>query len=68
MVLTLISLIILISSCSNESNISGAATDLTSIEPIEEEIIHEPVEEVEENITTVRLCHDTDNGIVRWIV
>ena len=24
-------------------------------------------EEERENITTVRLCYDTDNGIVRWV-
>tara|TARA_Y100000310_G_C20556336_1_gene750716 strand:+ start:757 stop:1131 length:375 start_codon:yes stop_codon:yes gene_type:complete len=65
--LTLISLFVLIFGCSNESNISGAATDLTSIELIEEEIIDEPIEEEKENIITVKLCHDTDNGIVRWV-
>ena len=26
----------------------------------------ETEEEIIENVTTVRLCHDTDNGIVRW--
>ena len=30
---------------------------------LEEEII----EEEKEQIKTVRLCHDTDNGIVRWV-
>ncbi|MAE43173.1 hypothetical protein CMO93_05355 [Candidatus Woesearchaeota archaeon] len=65
--LLFILLIILISGCSNESNITGATTALTSVEPIEEEIIDEPIEEEKENITTVRLCHDTDNGIVRWV-
>jgi len=29
--------------------------------------IPEDDEVVEEEIITVRLCHDTDNGIVRWI-
>ena len=31
------------------------------------EIIEEEVEVIEEEIVTVRLCHDTDNGIVRWV-
>lgn len=30
---------------------------------VEEEI----VEKIPEDIVTVRLCHDTDNGIVRWV-
>jgi len=44
----------------------GIDADDTKEETVEEEAI-EPVEEVEEDITTVRLCHDTDNGIVRWV-
>lgn len=53
--------------CSKEepATISGGA--IREIES-EEEIV-EAAEEDEEagNITTVRLCHDTDNGIVRWV-
>jgi len=30
-------------------------------------VADEVVEEEEENIVTVRLCHDTDNGLVRWV-
>ena len=31
--------------------------------------VEEPkiVEVIEEDVLTVRLCHDTDNGIVRWV-
>jgi len=33
-----------------------------------DDIVEETEEEiVEEEIVTVRLCHDTDNGIVRWV-
>lgn len=31
------------------------------------EVDEEIEEEVEEDIVTVKLCHDTDNGIVRWV-
>ena len=30
--------------------------------PIEEEI-----EKEEEEVSTIRICHDTDNGIIRWV-
>ena len=33
----------------------------------EPKIIEEVAELVEEEIVTVRLCHDTDNGRVRWV-
>ena len=41
----------------------------TSKKPVEaeEEVEEDVVEEKRENITTVRLCHDTDNGMVRWV-
>jgi len=53
-------LIILISSCGKE--------EIKDLEPITAEVynIDEP-ENIEEEIVTVRLCHDTDNGIVRWV-
>ena len=58
--------IIFVFGCSKEeptTTISAAV-----IEEIEsEDEIVEVVEEERENITTVRLCHDTDNGIVRWV-
>ena len=65
--LFLILIIIFIFGCSKENTTIGATTALTPLEEIEEEIINEPIEEEKENITTVRLCHDTDNGIVRWV-
>ena len=34
---------------------------------VDEPEIIEDVEVVEEDILTVRLCHDTDNGRVRWV-
>ncbi|MBW2977146.1 hypothetical protein KY347_06915 [Candidatus Woesearchaeota archaeon] len=58
----------IISGCKEESEnedlITGAfeAGELRIIEELEEERIEES-----EDVTTVRLCHDTDNGIVRWV-
>ena len=37
------------------------------IKEIEGERENIEVEEERENITTVRLCYDTDNGMVRWV-
>ena len=48
-----------------EAQFTGKIT--VSTYKIEElDIIEERVEE-RENITTVRLCYDTDNGITRWV-
>jgi len=67
--LFLLFLIILISSCGKEE-IKDAESITAKIYDIDEsEIIEEDVEvvEEEEDIVTVRLCHDTDKGIVKWI-
>jgi len=65
----LLFLIILISSCGKEEikdaeSITAKIYDIDEPEIIEEKVV---VEEERENIVTVRLCHDTDNGIVRWV-
>jgi len=61
---------IFIYGCSeSETMLTGATTALDVVEePVEaepEEPI-EVIEEIEENIKTVKLCYDSDNGIVRW--
>ena len=38
---------------------------IITTEVIKEPEIEEEIEE--ENITTVKICYDTDNGIVRWV-
>ena len=65
----LLFLIILISGCGKEEikdaeSITAKIYDIDEPEIIEEKVV---VEEERENIVTVRLCHDTDNGIVRWV-
>jgi|TARA_Y100000031_G_scaffold132499_1_gene153626 hypothetical protein len=57
--------IFLISGCGKEE----AAETITGAYEIKEiEVIEQSeVEEEREKIITVRLCHDTDNGIVRWV-
>ena len=40
---------------------------IVSTYKIEEPDAMEETREERENITTVRLCYDTDNGIARWI-
>ncbi|MDP7476384.1 MAG: hypothetical protein QF655_02000 [Candidatus Woesearchaeota archaeon] len=57
--------IIFVFGCSNEEPTTISAAVIEEIES--EEKIVEIIEEERENITTVRLCHDTDNGIVRWV-
>jgi len=37
------------------------------VHDIDEPEIIEEVKIVEKDILTVRLCHDTDNGMVRWV-
>ena len=44
--------------------IYGCEQVIEEPEIIEEKVV---VEEEREKIVTVRLCHDTDNGIVRWV-
>jgi hypothetical protein len=57
--------IIFVFGCSKEEPTTISAAVIEEIES--EEKIVEIIEEERENITTVRLCHDTDNGIVRWV-
>jgi len=55
--------------CSKEETtgtITGAY-DIKELESTEDIVEFNMVEDERENITTVRLCHDTDNGIVRWV-
>ena len=50
--------------CGKEENLTEQPQKITAqVYKIEEP----EAEEERENITTVRLCHDTDNGITRWI-
>jgi hypothetical protein len=58
--------IIFVFGCSKEEPITTISAGVITEIEAEEEIV-EVVEEERENITTVRLCHDTDNGIVRWV-
>ena len=60
--LFLILLIIFIIGCNKEEIKAEPEITAKVVEEIETEEIVE-----EEDIETVRLCHDTDNGIVRWI-
>ncbi|MCH8004242.1 MAG: hypothetical protein IH934_06470 [Nanoarchaeota archaeon] len=46
-------------------SITAQVYDIEEPEIIEEDV--ELIEEEREDIVTVRLCHDTDNGIVRWV-
>ena len=63
--------IIFIFGCTKgDSNILEITSQTVGIdaEDIKEETVEEEaVEKVEEDIITIRLCHDTDNGIVRWV-
>ncbi len=47
--------------------ITTEAYDIDESEIIENTEGGEVIEEEKENITTVRLCHDTDNGVIRWV-
>ncbi len=67
--LLLIFFIILSSGCGKEEIkdlelITAQTYDIVEMGIIED---YEVVEEEKEEIITVRLCHDTDNGIVRWV-
>ena len=62
-------LLLFLIACSNEdNNVTGAsvAFDIIQEEDAIEEI-SEKIEEVPEEIHTVRLCHDTDNSINRFV-
>ena len=65
----LIFVVIFLFGCSKEEimeveKITAAVIDEIEVEDKEVPVI---VEEEKEEIVTVRLCHDTDNGIVRWV-
>ena len=62
-ILAIIILFIFLLGCGKEEK----AEEITSgvIKDLEVEEVAE--EKIEENITTVRICYDTDNGIVRWV-
>lgn len=53
--------IIFVFGCSKEE---PAAISAAVIEEIESE---EEAPDIGEDVVSVRLCHDTDNGIVRWV-
>lgn len=59
----LIILGIIVLGCSKEETTES----ITGAYEINELEVIEDAEEEEEKIITVRLCHDTDNGIVRWV-
>jgi hypothetical protein len=63
--LFLILLIVFVNGCNKETAADTSQITANVVEIEETEEIPEAATE-EENITTVRLCHDTDNGIVRW--
>jgi len=76
MYLFLASIILFAFGCDNKESDSNDITGQVII--VDDSVIVEDVliieekegiiiEEIVENITTVRLCHDTDNGIVRWV-
>ena len=67
--LFLILLTFFILGCSKEEateTITGAY-EIKEIEDNEYIADNDVIDEERDNITTVRLCHDTDNGIVRWV-
>ena len=64
-ILLSIFLLILVYGCNKKEEVSLDKTVTANvIKDIKMEVAEE---EIKENITTVRLCHDTDNGIVRWV-
>ena len=65
--LLLILFVFFIYGCSKEeAPLTGKITAITyKVEEIES--TEDTAKEERENITTVRLCHDTDNGVVRWV-
>jgi len=66
--LLLLFLVLFILGCSKEEPLTEQPDKIAAqVREIDDLEIEEYVEVVEEKITTVRLCHDTDNGIVRWV-
>ena len=64
-ILLSIFLLIFVYGCNEEEVVSLDKTVTAKV--IKDIKIEVAEEEIKENITTVRLCHDTDNGIVRWV-
>jgi len=70
--LLLIIIVFIVLGCSkgetkNLNVISGNVIDNSKLQIIEVITEDEFIEEKEQEIFTVKLCHDTDNGIVRWV-
>lgn len=64
-ILLSIFLLILVYGCNKEEAISLDKTVTANV--IKDIKIGVAEEGIKENITTVRLCYDSDNGIVRWV-
>lgn len=58
-------LLILIYGCNKKEEVSLDKTVTANV--IKDIKIEVAEEEIKENIKTVRLCYDSDNGIVRWV-
>ena len=52
--------------CSKEETAPTGKITATTYKVEEVEVTEDTAEEERENITTVRLCHDTDNGILKF--
>ena len=58
--LIMIFFLILLNGCGKEEK--GPQDMITA------EVVKEPEKEkIDENITTVKICYDTDNGIIKWV-
>ena len=64
--LLLILFIFLIYGCGKEEAVLTGNIAVSTYKVEEMEVTEESDEE-RENVTTARLCHDTDNGIARWV-
>jgi len=67
--LLLILLTFFILGCSKEETTETITKvyEIKELEIIGNVVENKIIEVNRENITTVKLCHDTDNGIVRWV-
>ena len=65
--LAMIFLFILLLGCSKEEELSSEPIITSNVVIQSKPPIEEFIEVEVENITTVNLCHDTDNGIIRWV-
>ena len=60
-------LILFVLGCSKEEVVLEPKITAQVVESDEDFYEEDPTEELTENLSTVRLCHDTDNGIIKWI-